>query len=54
MFKSKNKYRLQRADETVFSTKYTQFLFTKYRQEINIKENKQPRKISKEKTKRSC
>ena len=52
MFKSNSKDRLQRADETVFSIDYTQFLYIKYRQEINIKENQQPRKILKKTTKR--
>ena len=45
MFRSNSKDRPQRADEAVFSTDYTQFLFIKYRQEVNIKENEQPRKI---------
>ena len=51
MFRSNSKDRLQRADETVFSTDYTQFLFIKYRQEVNIKENEQPRKILKKQQK---
>ena len=52
MQKPNKKDRLERADETIFSTHCTQFLFIKYSQEINIKENKQPRKISEEKIKR--